>query len=172
MSKSKFKDLIFYPDERLNQVSEEITEFGPELEELVKKMIEIAERAEGMGLSAIQIGIPKRVFVMKPKGSGEWIACINPVIRDVSQNKADLMEGCLSAPGVYAKVKSRTKTVVVEYRTTVGLIADSIFEGIDAVCFQHELDHLNGIFFFEGLNRESKRKANNLWKKVRKKLGL
>lgn len=169
-------EMIFYPDERLLKPCEEVTVFDESLIKTVEDMGNFLKGYKGMAVSGNQLGIMKRIFVMTPKlldGSyGEVIELINPKIKQISETKANLNEGCLSAPNVYFTVRSRSGVVLVEFQDRNGNTQEKAFTGINAVCIQHELDHLNGIFFFEHLNREDKRSAEKQWSKQRKKLGV
>jgi peptide deformylase len=100
----------------------------------------------GVGLSANQCGVKRRVFVI---GAGDFqMVCINPKIIRFVGEKDKKNEGCLSSPGLYLKIP-RYESVEVEYYTETGELVNSVLNGVTAQCFQHELDHMNGIHFTE-----------------------
>jgi len=98
----------------------------------------------GVGLSANQCGVKARIFVM---GSNDFsMTCINPTITKTYGELVKLNEGCLSSPGLYVKIP-RYETIDVEYYDGTGNKITTMLEGVTAQCFQHELDHMNGIHF-------------------------
>ena len=155
--------ILAHPDPRLTQKSAEIDleceEELAELDQLIANLIATMRKEKGAGLAAIQVGIPKRVFVYDAgdKEGGE-VALINPRIVSFSDELDEDEEGCLSFPALYAQVK-RSKSVVVEgynqNREKVSIEA----EGFLARVFQHEIDHLNGITFIEQLSEDDKKLA-------------
>jgi peptide deformylase len=137
---------------------------------LEEEMIVLMAEENGIGLSANQVGIDARVFVMFPRNIPEIhtpFALFNPRVLDVSLELEDDEEGCLSFPGLFFKVK-RPKSIVVEFLDRARKSYILRLEGIDARCFLHELDHLNGICFTD---RISKLKLDLALKKQRKKNG-
>jgi peptide deformylase len=130
-------------------------------------MIDFMIQAKGIGLAANQINLNKRVFVMGSnniEGFPSPFAIFNPVITQVSQEQIIDEEGCLSYPGLYLKVK-RPSWVVAQYQNSKGDYIESKFEGYLAKCFQHELDHLDGICF---VDRVSQLKLQLAMKKLKK----
>jgi len=117
--------------------------------ELVKNLAETMIANNGLGLSANQVGLRYRVFVL----NGNPIqACFNPRIVDETSKNIILMdEGCLSFPNLYVKVK-RPRTIKVRYTMPNGETVTQKFDGITARCFMHELDHLNGVVFTSRAN--------------------
>lgn len=103
----------------------------------------------GLGLSANQVGLPHRVFVMR---SYPNLVCFNPRIVDRSESETELEEGCLSFPGLVFKV-SRPDSIRVRFQTPNGKVATKTFNGMTARVFCHELMHLDGRFPFEGISR-------------------
>jgi peptide deformylase len=118
----------------------------------------------GIGLSANQVGLPYRFFVMR---SEEIIGCFNPKIVDFSSEQVILEEGCLSYPNLYVKIK-RPKIIKVRYTLPNGETVTRKFDGITARCFQHELDHLNGIVYTKRANKIHLEQANKIVKKMSK----
>jgi peptide deformylase len=135
--------------------------------QLEKSMIDFMIEANGIGLAANQIGITKRVFVMGSHnipGFPMPFAVFNPRIVEASTEMVLDQEGCLSYPGLFLTVR-RPSWIVVEYQNSSGDIIDAKFEGYLAKCFQHELDHLDGICF---VDKVSPLKLNLAMKKLRK----
>jgi peptide deformylase len=134
---------------------------------LEKAMIDFMLEAKGIGLAANQIGLTKRVFVMGShniKGFPEPFALFNPRILERSTEEVLDDEGCLSYPGLFLKVK-RPAWVIAEYQNSKGDVIEARFEGYLAKCFQHELDHLDGICF---VDRVSQMKLQLAMKKLKK----
>ncbi len=140
-----------YPDPILKQVCEHVPEVTQEIKTLVQNLFLTMYHSGGVGLSANQIGVPKRVFVMDTSESGNRRrAFINPEIV-WEKNVQRWKEGCLSFPGVFAFVK-RPDHIKIKALDEEGNPFELVLEGLDAVCFQHELDHLNGITFYDHLS--------------------
>ena len=114
--------------------------------ELANRMLQIMRKENGIGLAATQIGISKRIFVMEV--SGITRACFNPEILQSSQNLVDFNEGCLSFPGEQCTIK-RPDSISVKYHNVQGVIIQEELSGLEARCFQHELDHLDGITMWD-----------------------
>jgi len=160
-------NVVKYPDERLKLPSSPIDTINDELKELIVDMFEVMYTTDGIGLSAVQIGIHKRLFVMDIPGKGK-MAMINPKIAEVSKETSTYEEGCLSLPGISADV-TRPKKVKLEYTDVEGKPAVLKASGLLATCIQHEYDHLDGKLFVDRLKADEKlkklmeyRKFNNL----------
>lgn len=135
---------------------------------LEKAMCDFMLSSNGIGLAANQIGLTKRVFVMGSKnipGFPEPFALFNPKIIESSCDLILDQEGCLSYPGLFLMVK-RPDWVIAEYQNSRGDTIEAKFEGYLAKCFQHELDHLDGVCF---VDKVSQMKLNLAMKKLRKK---
>ena len=155
-------DILVYPDQRLRQRAEEVTEFDGELEKLVADMVETMYDAPGIGLAAIQVNVTKRVVVMDlSEGKDDLRVFINPVITPL-EGRIEYEEGCLSVPGVYATVE-RVERVRVDAQDMKGESFTLEAEGLLAICIQHEVDHLDGKVFVDYLSRMKR-------DRVRKKL--
>jgi peptide deformylase len=111
-------------------------------EKLGKEMLSLMRKENGIGLAATQIGLSKRVFVMQVDGRER--VCFNPEIVSASDMLAEFAEGCLSFPGEQCIIK-RPDTIAVRYQDYRGEWVNDEMTGLEARCFQHELDHLNGI---------------------------
>jgi peptide deformylase len=136
-------------------------------ESLEKDMCEFMISSNGIGLAANQVGIAKRVFVMGSNnipGFPAPFALFNPKIIEASTEMVLDQEGCLSYPGLFLTVK-RPSWIVAEYQNSRGDTIEAKFEGYLAKCFQHELDHLDGICF---VDKVSQMKLNLAMKKLRK----
>ena len=130
-------------------------------------MLETMYQANGIGLAAIQIGIPKRIIVIdlaKGEEKKNPMYFVNPVIKNKNQNLATYEEGCLSVPDQFAEV-NRPSTCEVEYLDYNGEKKILKAEGLVATCIQHEMDHLQGILFIDYL---SKLKKSMIIKKLSK----
>ncbi len=112
------------------------------LKETIKEMFDLMGEKNGIGLAAPQVGINLRFFVMEMGGVKK--ACINPKILWSDKELSDSPEGCLSYPGVSVRVV-RPRSVMVQFMTVSGFTRKKTLRGTNARCFQHELDHLNGV---------------------------
>lgn len=126
--------------------------------EIEKNMAEAMDKFGGLGLSANQVGLPYRMFVMRTQDGTQ--AFFNPELTKVSQETDLLKEGCLSFPDIYLMIK-RSKVVEMKYQDADGEEHLTTLDGIGARCVQHEIDHLNGILF---LQRASKLKIERALK--------
>lgn len=135
--------------------------------QLEADMIDFMERNHGIGLAANQIGLSKRVFVVgskKIEGFPEPFAMFNPVIIEASEEQSLEKEGCLSYPDLWLSIK-RPSVIKVSYQDSYGNTHEAAMSGLIARCFQHELDHLNGVCFVDIV---SPMKLNLAMKKLRK----
>lgn len=144
--------LVLYPDPVLEKVAEPVVEFGPELEEFVEQMFEVMHKSNGIGLAAPQVGVSKRIFIMYVQGKRRVV--INPKVVSLFGTTA-IEEGCLSFPGINVKV-SRSSALAVEYFNEKGVLIRDMLDNLSAICFQHELDHLDGKNFIDGLSASAK----------------
>ena len=141
-----------YPDPILKMVCEPISEITQEIKTLIQNMFTTMYGRYGVGLSANQVGVSKRVFVMDTSNSGlKRYAFINPRIIEFSNEFDRYKEGCLSFPDVFAFVR-RPKEIKISALNEEGEVFELDLQGVDAVCYQHELDHLNGITFYDHLS--------------------
>lgn len=124
--------------------------------DLATELLQVMNEHNGLGLSANQISKKHRVFVMR--GYEENFACFNPKIVHASDETIVLEEGCISFPGLFVKIK-RPKSIRVRFQTPSGTVVTKQFDGLTARIFQHELDHLNGILFYNRANRYHREKA-------------
>jgi len=161
------KKIITEPNKILRQISNPVEKVGQEEQQLMDDMLETMYSANGIGLAAIQIGIPKRIIVMdisKNDNKKEPKFFVNPVIKNKDILKATYEEGCLSVPNQFAEI-DRPKKCEVEYLDYNGEKKILKAEGLLATCIQHEMDHLEGILFIDYL---SKLKKSMIIKKLSK----
>ena len=161
------KTIITEPNEILRQVSKPVQSVGSEERKLMDDMLETMYAANGIGLAAIQIGIPKRIIVMDISKNGEKnpMYFVNPIIKNKDKDKTTYEEGCLSVPDYFAEV-DRPKYCEVEYLDYNGEKKILEADGLLATCIQHEMDHLEGILFIDYL---SKLKKTMIVKKLSKR---
>ena len=161
------KTILTEPNKLLRQVSKPVEKVGKEEQQLMDDMLETMYSANGIGLAAIQIGIPKRIIVMdlsKDENKKEPRYFVNPIIKSKDILKSTYEEGCLSVPNQFAEV-DRPKKCDLEYLDYNGEKKKLKAEGLLATCIQHEMDHLEGILFIDYL---SKLKKSMIIKKLTK----
>lgn len=149
------KPLIILPDPLLRQVSTSIERVDAELQKLADDMLETMYEAPGIGLAAIQVGVPRRLLVIDVSKEGEDkqpLVFINPEIIKSSDERSVYEEGCLSIPDYYAEVE-RPAMVTVKSIDRDGREQMTEADGLLATCLQHEIDHLNGVLFIDHISR-------------------
>jgi peptide deformylase len=159
--------ILTEPNRLLRQVSKSVDKVGDEERVLMDDMLQTMYDAPGIGLAAIQIGVPKRIIVMdisRDENKKEPRYFVNPVIKNKNEEKVKYEEGCLSVPDQFAEIE-RPKTCMVEYLDYEGKKQQLKAEGLLATCIQHEMDHLEGILFIDYL---SKLKKSMIIKKLSK----
>ena len=189
LSPMAIREILEVPDPRLKQVSKAVETFDDELKTLVADMFETMYEAPGIGLAAIQVGVPLRVLVidLQPEDDdAEPEEChehdgevhyhrplkrephvfVNPEVLDPSEELATYNEGCLSVPEIYAEV-DRPATCRVRWQDLDGKHHEEDMDGLMATCVQHEIDHLEGILFIDHLSRLKRNMALKKLKKLR-----
>jgi peptide deformylase len=183
------REILEVPDPRLKTVSKPVEVFDDELKTLVEDMFETMYDAPGIGLAAIQIGVPLRLLVidLQPDDpDAEPVPCdhdghhhhhqptkkeprvfVNSEILDPAEELATYQEGCLSVPEIFADV-DRPATCRVRYQDLEGNWHEEQMEGLMATCIQHEMDHLEGILFIDHLSRLKRQMALKKLDKLRK----
>jgi len=149
------RPILIAPDPRLKAVSQAISVVDGDVRRLADEMLESMYAADGIGLAAIQIGVPRRVLVMdlaRKDGNNEPRVFINPKIIWSSEETAVCEEGCLSVPEVWEEVE-RPAQIRAEFLDREGALQTLEAEGLLATCLQHEIDHLEGILFVDHLSR-------------------
>jgi peptide deformylase len=184
------REILEVPDARLKEVSKPVEKFDDELKALVADMFETMYDAPGIGLAAIQVGVPLRVLVidLQPEDEdAEPEVCtahgghehthrpvkreprvfINPEILDPSEEYTLYNEGCLSVPDIYADVE-RPSAIRARWQDLDGTVHEEAMDGLMATCLQHEIDHLEGILFIDHLSRLKRQMAIKKLEKLRK----
>lgn len=149
------RPILTAPDPRLKAVSRDVDKVDAEIRLLVDDMLDSMYEAKGIGLAAIQIGIPKRVIVMdltQKDDNYEPRVFINPKIVWASEETAVFEEGCLSVPDIWDDVE-RPAQVKVEHLNREGKLVTLEADGLLATCLQHEMDHLEGVLFLDHLSK-------------------
>ena len=161
------RDILIIPDKRLRLKSEPVEKIDRSVRSLVSDMFETMYEAPGIGLAAIQIGVPQRVVTMdlakkdEPKAPQVFI---NPEVTWKSNEKGVTEEGCLSIPEYYEEVE-RPTAIKVKYVDLDGKSHELEASGLFAICLQHEIDHTNGVLFIDHI---SKLKRDMVLKKFKK----
>jgi peptide deformylase len=149
------KPLIILPDPILRQVSDPVERIDDAVRAFADDMLETMYDAPGIGLAAIQVGVPRRMLVIdlakedEPKNP---LVFINPQILSTSDEPSLYEEGCLSIPEYYAEVE-RPASLTVRYQDVNGNTQELAADGLLATCLQHEIDHLNGVLFIDHISK-------------------
>ncbi len=165
------RDILILPDKRLRSVSKPVVEISDEIRTLVADMFETMYEAPGIGLAAIQVGVPSRVIVMdlsKREAEAEPRVFINPEITWSSEEKSLYEEGCLSIPDVHEDVERPTR-IKIRYLDLEGKPHEEDAEGLFATCIQHEVDHLNGVLFIDHISKLKRERITKKFTKVAKR---
>jgi peptide deformylase len=165
------REIIILPDKRLRLVSAPAKSIDPELRVLIDDMFETMYEAPGIGLAAIQIGVPKRVIVMdlaKKDEPKEPRVFVNPQVLWRSDEKATYEEGCLSIPEFYEEVE-RSAKVRVKFLDVTGAEQELEASGLLATCLQHEIDHLDGVLFIDHISRLKRERVIKKFAKAAKR---
>jgi peptide deformylase len=152
--------IIETPDPLLRRISSPVAEVNDEVRALVDDMFETMYAAPGIGLAAIQVGVPKRLLVIdlqEPEEEGgepvqDPRVFINPEILETSDTVQLYNEGCLSVPEIYAEVE-RPDRIRARWLDRDGVAHEEEIDGMLAICLQHEMDHLEGVLFIDYLSR-------------------
>ena len=167
------KKIITVPDQALRKVSEPIEKFGINEKRLIKNLFDTMYSANGIGLAAIQIGVPKRVVVLdvsKDDKKKEPYCFINPIIKRKSNETSIYEEGCLSIPNTFIEIE-RPKSIILEFINELGKKKELKLDGLLSTCAQHEIQHCDGRLIIDYLSKIkkdliikklSKKKLNNL----------
>ena len=152
------KTILTEPNKILRQVSLPVEKVGKEEQLLMDDMLETMYEAKGIGLAAIQIGVPKRIIVMDINNKNDDkkpMYFVNPVIKNKNSEHSTYEEGCLSVPNQFAEV-DRPSTCEVEFLDYNGNKKILKASGLLATCIQHEMDHLEGVLFIDYLSKLKK----------------
>ena len=167
------RPILTAPDPRLKAVSKTVASVDGEIRKLAADMIESMYAADGIGLAAIQIGVPKRVIVIdldQKDGNKNPRTFINPKILWASDEVATFEEGCLSVPEIWDDVE-RPARIRAEYLDLDGKRVEIEADGLLATCLQHEMDHLEGVLFIDHLSRLKRSMALKKLAKAKKLAG-
>jgi peptide deformylase len=162
------RPLVILPDSKLRLVSEPIGEVTAEIRALAADMLDTMYDAPGIGLAAIQIGVPKRLVVIdlgKTEEEREPVVLINPEVTWSSEETRVHEEGCLSIPEYYEEVE-RPDRIALRYRNLDGETIETEADGLFATCVQHEIDHLNGVLFIDYLSRLKRQRVTKKFEKA------
>ena len=152
------RTILTEPDNFLRKISQPVEKVGKEEKLLMDDMLETMYAANGIGLAAIQIGVPKRIIVMdlgREDGKKEPRYFVNPIIKNKDKSKSTYEEGCLSVPNQFAEI-DRPSKCEIEYLDYNGEKKILKATGLLATCIQHEMDHLEGILFIDYLSKLKK----------------
>ena len=152
------KPILTEPNKLLRQISKSVKKVTKEEQKLMDDMLDTMYAANGIGLAAIQIGVPKRIIVMdisKDTEKKNPTYFVNPLIKNKNSEKATYEEGCLSVPNQFAEI-DRPSKCDVEYLDYNGEKQILHADGLLATCIQHEMDHLEGILFIDYLSKLKK----------------
>ena len=161
------RPLVILPDARLREISEPVGPVTGAIRTLAADMLETMYDAPGVGLAAIQIGVPKRLVTIdtsKEEGVRRPQIFLDPEIVWASEERRSYDEGCLSIPEYYGEV-DRPDRVRVRFRDLDGAVQEIEADGLLSTCIQHEIDHLDGVLFIDHL---SKLKRDRVMKKFAK----
>jgi len=152
------RQILIEPNEILRKKSIPVEKVDSDIKKLMDDMLETMYAAPGIGLAAIQVGVPKRIIVLdiaQKEGQKNPMFFINPEIINKSENNSTYEEGCLSVPGQFAEI-DRPEKCYVKYLDYYGQLKEIKAEGMLATCIQHEMDHLEGILFIDYLSKLKK----------------
>jgi peptide deformylase len=160
--------IIFYPDPRLRKSSEQVTTFDQSLKDLAARMLELMRAARGVGLAAPQVGENVRLFVMNPTGEeGDDHVYVNPILVD-AEGEEEGEEGCLSLPGVNAKIW-RSKKLKLQAQDLGGNPIEEAADGYVARIWQHETDHLNGTMIIDRMGPVARLASRRILRELQQK---
>jgi peptide deformylase len=170
------RPIIEAPDPSLRRVSSPVEAITPEIQTLIDDMFETMYAAPGIGLAAIQVGVPQRILVIDlqdpEEDGGEPVrrpmVFINPEVLRSSETPRPYNEGCLSVPDQYAEI-DRPDSIRARWLDRDGNVHEEELEGMLATCLQHEMDHLEGVLFIDYL---SKLKRDMILRKLAKQRKL
>jgi peptide deformylase len=161
------RTILEFPDQRLRTRATAVTQFDAELGRLIDDMFETMYAAPGIGLAASQVDVHKRVLVIDISDARDQPRVfINPEILS-REGEAETEEGCLSVPGIFDEV-TRASRIRLRWQDRTGAVSERDFEGMLAVCIQHEMDHLEGKLFVDYLSDLKRQRIRKKLEKERK----
>ena len=163
-------NILHFPDPRLRTVAKPVSEFDESLRQLVADMFETMYEAPGIGLAATQVDRHIRLLVLDVSENRDRPRClINPQILE-ADGEEEMDEGCLSVPGFYEKVR-RAEKIRVRAQDEFGEVREFEAEGLEAVCIQHEMDHLEGKLFVDYISSLKRNRIRSKLVKMQKQAG-
>jgi peptide deformylase len=161
------RTILEFPDQRLRTRAQPVTRFDAELGQLIDDMFETMYAAPGIGLAATQVDVHKRLLVIDiSETRNEPLVFINPEILS-REGVEETEEGCLSVPGIFDEVKRAAK-IRARFQDRTGAVFERDFDGVLAVCIQHEMDHLEGKLFVDYLSDLKRQRIRKKLEKERK----
>ena len=160
------RPLAMFPDPRLKAVAAPVVAFDDELAMLAGDLLDTMRAAPGIGITACHIGVALRVVVLELPDDAAATVYVNPTITWVSPDRIRHAEGSVSMPGVTEEVE-RAERVRVSYRDIDGTAREEEAEGLRAVCHQHEIDQLDGIFWLQRLSRLKRERVVRRYEKLK-----
>lgn len=160
------RPIVRYPDPALDAVAEPVTVFDDTLRALATDLLDTMRAAPGIGITAPHVGVPARLVVIGLSQEGEDVRhYVNPEVVEASAERIRHTEGSVSLPGVTEEVE-RAARVRVRYRDLEGAEREEWAEGLLAVCLQHEIDQLDGIFWLRRLSRLKRERVLRRYEKT------
>lgn len=150
------RKIRLYGEKILRKRAMEVNNIDEKTIKLINTMKQTLKKVQGLGLAAPQVGVSKRIFIAVNKNSGNIITAINPYIINISEDEEIDTEGCLSFPEIYFAIR-RAKKVILKAYNEKGREFTIEAEGLLSRCFQHEMDHLNGILIIDYATDEEKK---------------
>ena len=159
--------ILKYPNPFLFKRVQEVKIFDKFLEVEIEEMKRLMLESNGIGLAANQVGLDKKIFIMKIKNENRIEVFINPEIINKSSDMITYEEGCLSFPELYINL-NRSKVVILKWQDVNGEFKEKEFDELESICIQHEYDHINGIVFTNNLNSTKRQLVLNKYLKKKK----
>ncbi|MGV1869297.1 peptide deformylase [Agrobacterium rosae] len=160
------RSIVSYPHPALSSLCEPVTEFGPELAQLAQDLLETMRAAPGVGITAAHIGVLQRLFVLELK-PGDIRTYVNPSLLELSPEIMRHMEGSVSMPGFTDEVERPSK-VTLRFQDVSGRWHEEQAEGFHAICIQHEIDQLDGMFWLKRLSKLKRDRLIRKWEKAQR----
>lgn len=160
--------IVRYPHPALSRKTQTVSVFDEHLASLAQEMIATMHSSHGIGLAANQVANMNRLFVMHCNADSPPFVFINPQIIATHTNQIEYQEGCLSFPGLQQDT-TRFESVTLRWQDLSGLTHENTFSGIEAICIQHEMDHLDGLTFVDQLSQLKKQLVLKKYQKGQKK---
>ncbi len=164
------RPIVKYPDPRLRQIAEPVLQFDDDLRTLVDDIYETMLAAPGIGITGPHLGIAKRIVVIQLAATEPKRVYINPVVVSASNDTKRHLEGSVSMPGVTDDIE-RAASVQVRYQDIDGVEHTEDADGLLAVCLQHEIDQLDGIFWLQRLSPLRRERVVKRYQKLQKRVG-